>query len=106
MRRNLQPDMGVTGADFTRHFICVPYLFDDAEGFRVNEAIEELSALDSSDLVQYDHCHVLDVVIERITKRDHLDQRWEKHEEQGHRIAPDDDELLEQDGAEATERPF
>ena len=65
-----------------------------------------MAALDGAVFIENHHRHVLDVIIERITKRDHLDQRREEHEEQGHRIAPDDDEFLEEDGAEATERAF
>ena len=46
---------------------------------------------------------MLDIGIERVTERDHLHQWRKKHEEQRHRITPDHDELLEKDGAEATE---
>src|SRR5438874_13135042 len=44
------------------------------------------------------------VGIERVTERDHFYQRRKEHEEQRHRVAPDDDEFLEQNCAEAAKR--
>ena len=46
---------------------------------------------------------MLDVVVERVTERDHFDERREEHEEERHRIAPNADELFEQDRAQAAE---
>ena len=44
------------------------------------------------------------VVIERVAERDHLDQRREKEEKESQRIAPDDNELLEEYCAEAAKQ--
>ena len=70
--------------------VDVPHFPDDAKRLGVDEAIEELAALDGAIFVQDDHRHVLDVVIERVAERDHLDERREEHEEERHRIAQDD----------------
>jgi hypothetical protein len=43
---------------------------------------------------------VANVVIERITEGNHFNERREEHEKECHRIAPDHDELFEQDGTE------
>src|SRR4029434_8292843 len=48
--------------------------------------------------------HVFHVVVEGVAERDHLDQGREKHEEKRHRIAPDDDEFLEENCAESAKR--
>ena len=103
-RRNLQSDIGVAAANFARQFVDALHFADDAKCFRVHEAVDELPAFDGAIFVQDHHRHVFHVVIERVTERDHFDERRKKHEEQRHRIAPDDDEFLEQDGAEAAER--
>src|SRR5205823_6309629 len=71
---------------------------------RVNKAIDELTAFDRVVFIQDDHRHVFDVGIERVTERNHFHERREEHEEQGHRIAPDDDEFLKQNRAEPAER--
>ena len=60
-----------------------------------------MAALHRPVLVENDHRHVLDVVVERVAESDHLNERREEHEEERHRVAQDDDELLEKDGAEA-----
>jgi len=39
-----------------------------------------------------------------VAERDHLDEGREKHEKERHRVAQDDDELLEKDSAKATEK--
>src|SRR5206468_5861467 len=51
-----------------------------------------------------EHRHVFHVVIERVTKRDHLDQRRKKEKKERQRIAPDDDKFFEQDRAKSAER--
>ncbi len=103
MRRNLQADIGVAFADFARELFDILDVADDAECLGVDEAIDELPALDRAVFVQDDHGHVFDVVIERVAERDHLDQRREEHEEKRERIAQDADEFLEENGAEAAE---
>ncbi len=104
MRRDLQADIGAAFADFARELIDVLHFPDNAEGLGVDETIEELTALDGAVFVQDDHGHVAHVVVERVAERDHLDERREEHEEEGHRIAQDADEFLEEDGVEAAER--
>ena len=97
------PTVRASFPDFARHLLDVLDFADDPECLRVDEAIEELPALDGAILIQDRHRHVLHVVIERVTERDHLDERREEHEEQRHRIAQDRDEFLEEDRVEAAE---
>src|SRR5213075_2580625 len=104
MRRDLHADGSTALPNLARHLVGVLNFTDDAKRFRVYEAIEELPALDGAILVQDHHRHVLHVIIERITERDHLDERRKKHEEQRHRIAQDRDEFLEQDRVQSAER--
>ena len=103
MRRNLQSHISAPFPNLARHLIDVLDFADDPERLGVNEAIEKLPALDGAIFVQDRHRHVLDVVIERVTERDHLDERRKKHEEKRHRIAQDGDEFLEQDRVETAE---
>src|SRR4051812_17670242 len=104
MGRDLHPDRGAAFPDFAGHFLDVPDFADDAECLRVDEAIEELTALDGAILIQDRERHMLNVVIERVTERDHFDERREEHEEQRHRVAKDRDEFLEQDRVQAAKR--
>ncbi len=103
MRRDLQADIGAALADLARELIDVLHFADHAKGFGVDETIDELTALDGAVLIQDDHGHVAHVVIECVAEGDHLDERREEHEEEGHRIAQDADEFLEEDGVEAAE---
>src|SRR5262249_59701073 len=77
---------------------------DYAKALRVNEAVNQQPALDRAIFIEDKHRHMLHVVVERIAERDHLDQRREKEEKKGQRIAPDDDELLEQNCAKPSKR--
>jgi hypothetical protein len=104
VRRNLQTHIRAAFADFTGKRISILHLADNAESLRVYEAIDELATLDRAIFVQNDHGHVFHIGVERITEGDHLDQRREKHEEQRHRVAPDDDEFLKENCAETAER--
>ena len=106
MRRDLQANIGVALADLARQRLDVLHFPDNAKCFGVDEAIEELTALDGAVFIQDDHGHVSHVVIERVAEGDHLDERREEHEEEGHRIPQDADEFLEEDGVEAAERAF
>jgi hypothetical protein len=54
-----------------------------------------LATLNRAIFIENEHRHVFHVVIESVAKRDHLDERREKEEEERQRIAPDDDEFLE-----------
>src|SRR5580704_15198410 len=99
--RNLQPDISIPSANLTRHFLDALGLTDDAKCLRVHKAVDELAAVNRAVLVQNHHRHVFYIGIERVAERDHFDQWREKHEEQRQRIAPDHDEFLEQDCAEA-----
>jgi hypothetical protein len=74
-----------------------------AEGLRIDELIDKPPALDGPIFVEHHGGHVLHVVVERVTEGDHLDERREQHEEQRHRIAQHDNELLVENGTEAAE---
>jgi hypothetical protein len=102
--RNLQPGVSAPFANLTRHLVDALHFAHDPKCFRVHESIDELPALNGTIFVQDDEGHMFDVGIERVTERDHFHQRRKKHEEQRHRIAPDDDEFLEQHCAETAER--
>src|SRR6266571_7091218 len=104
VRRDLHADIGMAFADFARELLDVLHFADNAKCFGVNEAIEELPAFDGAIFVQDRHPHVFDVVVERVTERDHLDERRKKHEKKRHRIAQDDDEFLEEYCAETPKR--
>src|SRR5882757_6466829 len=95
VRRYLQSDIGAALADLAGQFIDVPDFANNPKRFRIDEAIEELPAFDRAILVQYRHGHMFHIVIERVAKRDHLDQRRKEHEEKRHRIPQDGDEFLE-----------
>src|SRR6476619_2368289 len=99
--RNLQADISATAADFAGQCLDVLHFADNAKGFRVHKAIDQLPAFDSAILIQNDHCHVFYVGIERVAEGDHLDERGKEHEEERHRITPDHDEFLEENGAES-----
>jgi len=77
---------------------------DYTEALCVNELVDQKPALDRAIFVENKHRHVLYVVIESITERHHLDQRREKEEKESQRIAPDNDELLEQNCAKPSKR--
>ena len=56
---------------------------------------------DTMTYLQWDD--VFDVVVEGVTKGDHLDQRREEHEEQRERIPQHREEFLVENGVEAAE---
>ncbi len=70
-----------------------------AKSLCVHEAIDQEPALNAAIFVQDKHSHVFDVVIQRVTERDHLDQWRKEKKEKRQRITRDDDEFLEQDCA-------
>src|SRR5207237_1840876 len=70
----------------------------------IHETVDQLTALDGAIFVENDHRHVFHVVIERVAERNHLDQWREKKEKESQRITPDDNEFLEQDGAESAKQ--
>ena len=104
LRRNLQPGVSAAFANCARHRIDALDFADHAKGLSVDEAIDKLATFRRAILIEDDQRHMLHVGIESVAERDHLHQRREKHEEQRHRIAPDDDEFLEQNCAESAER--
>lgn len=63
-----------------------------------------MPALDRAIFIEDDQAHVFDVVIERVTECDHLDQRRKEHEKKRERIAQDGDEFLEENCAEPAKR--
>src|SRR5580765_2934449 len=99
MRGNLQSYICVPLPNLARELFNVPHFADDPKCFGIDEAIKELPALDGAILIQDRHCHVPDIVVERVTERDHFDEWRKEHEEQSHRIAQHRDELLEEDRA-------
>ena len=103
MRRNLQPDISAAFPNLAREFLNVLDFTDNPKRLRINQAIDELPALDRAILIQDRHRHVSHIVVERVTERDHLDERRKEHEEERHRIPHHGDEFLEQNGAEAAE---
>src|SRR6516162_1287519 len=102
VRRDVE--RGVRGplSHFALQLVQALHFADYAKALRVNKAIDQLAALDRAIFVQNKHRHMLHVVIKRIAKRDHLDQRRKKEEKESQRIAPDDDELLEQNCAKSS----
>ena len=103
VRRNLQSHISAAFANLARELLDVLHFADNPKRFRIDEAIEKLPALDRAILIQDRHRHVPHIVVERVTERDHLDERRKEHEEKRHRIPQDRDELLEENGAEAAE---
>src|SRR5580700_5200343 len=104
MSAELQSNIGPAFANFARQFSDTLHLANDSKRLRVYETIDELPAFDCAIFVQDHHRHMFHVGVERVTERDHFDEWRKKHEEQRHRIAPDDDELLEQDRTKTTKR--
>src|SRR5438067_4429550 len=104
MRRDLETDIGATFSNLARELLDVLHFSDNPEGFGVDEAIQELTALDRPILIQDRHGHVLYVVVEGVAERNHFDERGKEHKKKRDRIAQNRDELLEEDGAEAAER--
>src|SRR5437762_8679551 len=104
MRRNLETDIGATFSNLARELLDILHFSDNPEGFGVDEAIQELTALDRPILIQDRHGHMLYVVVEGVAERNHFDERRKEHKKKRDRIAQDRDELLEEDGAEAAER--
>src|SRR5205085_1446604 len=103
MRRDLHSDRSASFSDLARHVFHVVNFADDAEGLGINETVEEPAALHGAIFVQNRHRHMFHVVVERITKRNHLNERREKHKEQRHWVAQNRDEFLEEDRVQAAE---
>ena len=104
MRRNLETDISAPSSDFARELFDALHVSDNPKGLGVDESIQKLAALDGAILIQNRHRHVLHIVVEGVTERDHLDERGEEHKKEGDRIAQDGDEFLEEDRAQAAER--
>ena len=95
VRRDIKRGVRRSFAHFALQLVQALHFADYAKALRVNEAIDQQTALDRAIFIENKHCHVFHVVVERIAERDHLDQRREKEEKESQRIAPDDDEFLE-----------
>src|SRR5205807_1484657 len=104
MRRNLETDISATSSDFARELFDALHFSDNPKGLGVDESIQELAALDCAIFIQDRHRHVLHIVVESVTERDHLDERGEDHKKERDRIAQNRDEFLEEDRAQAAER--
>ena len=66
--------------------------------------IDQLATLNGAIFIQNNHGHMFHVIVEGVAKCNHFDQRWKKHEEKCHWVAPDHDEFLEENGPEPTKR--
>src|SRR3954447_5325805 len=99
--RDLPAGVSATSSNLARPLLDALYFADYAESLGVDEAIDQLTTFHRPIFIQDDHRHMFHVRIEGVTEGDHLHERREEHEEQSHRIAPDDDEFLEEDGAES-----
>src|SRR6266540_5415030 len=104
VRRDIERSIGAAFAHFALELLQTLHFTHYAKCLRVYETVDQLTALDGAIFVENDHCHVFDVVIERVAECNHLDQRREKEEKESQRIAPDDDELLKEDCAEAAKQ--
>src|ERR1700731_3403542 len=102
--RNLQSSVGAAFSNLARHLLDALHFANYAKCFRVHKPVDELAAFNRAIFIKNDQRHVLHVGVERVTERDHFHEWREKHEEQRHRIAPDDDEFLEQNCAKPAER--
>src|SRR6202043_642463 len=104
LRRNLQAGVSATSADLARHLFNTLHFADDAKCFRVHKPVNELPAFDGAILIKNHQRHVLHVGVERVAERNHLHQWRKKHEEQRHRIAPNNDEFLKQNCAKSAKK--
>src|SRR5687767_13572479 len=94
LRRNLQAYAGMPSPNRRGKLVHASDFADDPKSLGVDEGIDQLPALDGFVLVENNHRHVLDIIIESEPKRDHLDQRGKKHEEERKGVSQDDDEFL------------
>ena len=95
IRRNIQRGVGAAFPHFALQLIEALHFAYHAESLCVDKAIDQQPALNAAVFVQNKHRHVFDVVIKRVTKRDHLDQWRKEKEKERQRIARDDDKFLE-----------
>ena len=102
--RNFQSDVSAALAHFPFHRFLALHLPHYAKSFCVYEMIDQLAALDGAIFIQNNHGHMFHVIVEGVAEGNHFDQRGKKHEEKRHRIAPDDDEFLEENGSESAKR--
>src|SRR5207247_3769504 len=100
VRRYIERGVGAAFAHFALELLQVLHLAHYTKRLRVYKTVDQLTALDGAILVENEHRHMFHVVVQCITERDHLDQRREKKEKQRQRIAPDDNEFLEENCAE------
>src|SRR5438552_13157150 len=101
VRRDIERGIGAAFAHFALDLLQILHFTHYTKTLCVYETVDQLTALDGAIFVENEHCHVFDVVVERVAECNHLDQRREKKEKESQRIAPDDDELLKQNCAEA-----
>src|SRR5439155_17649004 len=99
VRRDVQCGVGAAFPHFALQLIEALHFANYAKGLCVNEAIDQLTALNRPIFIQNKHCHVFDVVIQRIAECDHFDQRRKEKEEERQRIARDNDELFKENCA-------
>src|SRR5881397_2717834 len=104
VRRDIERGIGAAFAHFALELLQILHFTHYTKTLRVYETVDQLTALDGAIFVENEHRHVFHVVIERVAECNHLDQRREEKEKQCQRIAPDDDELLEEDCAEPAKK--
>src|SRR4051812_27223328 len=102
--RDIQRSVCAAFAHLAFELVQILHFTHYAERLCVHEPIDQLAALDGAILIENEHRHVFYVTVESVAKRDHLDQRREEKEKQCQRIAPDDDEFLEQNRAKSAKR--
>src|SRR5262249_46577047 len=104
VRRDIERSVRAALAHLALQLLQSLHFADYAKTLGIYETIDQLATLRRSVFVQNKHRHVFDVVVERVAERNHFDQRREKEKKQRQRVAPDDDELLEQDCAESAKQ--
>src|SRR2546429_7809000 len=104
VRRDIERGIGAAFAHFALELLQILHFTHYTKTLRVYETVDQLTALDGAIFVENEHRHVFDVVIERVTECNHLDQRREKKKKERERIARGEGEFLVQDLAEGAEQ--
>src|SRR5256886_7386883 len=94
VRRDIERGIGAAFAHFALELLQILHFTHYTKTLRVYETVDQLTALDGAIFVENEHRHVFDVVIERVTECNHLDQRRAKKKKKSQRNAPDDHEFI------------
>src|SRR5262249_36353437 len=92
--RDLHRHQGFTSSYPCCHFAYAFGFAHHAKGLGVDQSLNQLPAFYRVVFVQDDCGHMLDVVVQSVTKSHHLDQRGKEHEEERQWITQDHDELF------------